>query len=115
MSDDAVPTKSKDKEPEKENADEDDFEGALDDAMDKEEVKEEKQDISVPVLKFDGFIITADDLDRVRMNGNWLTDDILAHSSCKALHENIRDSRDPESNYELIVILPAVMETFLKT
>ena len=49
------------------------------------------------------------------MNGNWLTDEILAHSLCKALHENIRNSGDPESKYELIVIFLAVMETFLKT
>ena len=83
--------------------------------MDKEEVKEAKQDISVPVLKFSRFTITDDLLDRVCMNGNWLTDEILAHSLCKALFENILDSRDPESNYDLIVIFPAAMETSLKT
>ena len=115
MTDDEVPTKRKDKVPEKEKADEEDLEGALDDAMDKKEVKEAKQDISVPVLKFDGFTITENDLDRVRMIGNWLTDDVLAHLLRKALYENIRDSRDPETNYDLIVIFPAVMETFLKT
>ena len=99
----------------KENPDEDDFKGALDDAMDKENVEEAKQDISVHVMKFDGLTIMKDDLDSVHTNGNWITYEILAHSLCKALSENISNSRDPGSNYDLIVIYLAVMETFFKT
>ena len=115
LTDDEAPTKTNDKVPEKEKPDEDDFDRALDDAMDKENVEEAKQDISVPFLKFDGFTIPKDNLDSVHTNGNWITDEILAHSLRKALFENISTSRDTWSNYDLIVIYPAVMETFLKT
>ena len=115
MTDDEEEPKTNPNAPEKERLDEDDFDGALNDAMDKEDLKEAKQDNSESVPKFDGFTITKNDLKSIHTHGYSISDETLAHSLHSASFEYIRSNRDHPEKNDLVVIYPAVMETFMKT
>ena len=59
--------------------------------------------------------ITENGLARVRKNGHWLADDIMAYLLCHAEFDHIKNKVDPGKKYGIIVMYPAVLETFPKT
>ena len=67
------------------------------------------------VFNYDGMTISERGLTSVCKNGQWLIDDIMAYTRCRAEFEYIKNNVSPRGKNDLIVIYPSVLEMFLKT